>query len=236
MIAETSAHILKDFDKELARLTAEIAAMGEQAARQLEAATDALVTGDDEAAAQVIEHDALLNHQEQRIGEDVLRLLALRQPLARDLREVLAALRISVAIERIGDYAANIARRARTVNRQLPPPSDLTDSLAPMWRMATHMVREVMRAWTTRDALLARAVWESDNELDRLYTILFRELLTHMMADPRNITPCTHLLFIAKHIERVGDHATNIAEDVWFAVRGDRLDPPRGPRDLSDAP
>jgi len=213
----------------MSRLTGEIAAMGELSARQLEAAMDALGKRDSKAAQRVADNDDAIDDQERRISGDVLRLLALRQPMARDLREVLAALRIASDIERIGDYATNVARRSMTLNLSAPVP--LVGSLGPMSRMACRLVRDAMRAYAVQDANLAYAVWERDADLDVLYTTLFRELLTYMMEDPRSITACTHLLFIAKNIERIGDHATNIAENIWFVVRGETLNEPRARHD-----
>ena len=193
---------------------------------------DALARLDSKTAQQVADNDDALDAKERDIDHDVLRLLALRQPIARDLREVLAALRIASDIERIGDYAENIARRSITLNQCPPVPLARGLKLA---GLAGDLVREVLRAYAARDAPGARAAWERDAELDALYTSLFRELLTCMMEDPRSITACTHLLFIAKHFERIGDHATNIAEEIWFALRGEmlketrtRLDPGTG--------
>src|SRR5690348_1607627 len=214
-------HIVKSYDAEIKRLTGEITAMGELAATQLDAAMDALGKRDSRAAQRVAENDDALDAQEREISHDVLRLLALRQPIARDLREILAALRIASDIERIGDYAANVAKRSTVLNLSAPVP--LAGSLPALATLAAELVREVMRAYSERNAQLAHAVWERDAELDALYTGLFRELLTYMMEDARSITACTHLLFIAKNIERIGDHATNIAENVWFAVRGEAL-------------
>ena len=216
-------HLVKSYDEEMSRLTAEIAAMGELSARQLEAAMDALHKRDSAAAQSVADNDDAIDDRERQISSDVLRLLALRQPMARDLRDVLAALRIASDIERIGDYAENVARRSITLSEPVPRASGLT-ALA---ITAAGMLREVLRAYTARDAQAARAAWARDEELDALYTGLFRELLTYMMEDPRNITACTHLLFIAKNLERIGDHATNIAEEVWFAVEGEPLPKPR---------
>ena len=227
-------HLVKSYDEEMSRLTGEIAAMGELAARQLEAAMDALDKRDSKAAQRVADNDDAIDDQERRISGDVLRLLALRQPMARDLREVLAALRIASDIERIGDYATNVARRSMTLNLSAPVP--LVGSLAPMSRMACRLIRDAMRAYAAQDANLAYAVWERDADLDVLYTTLFRELLTYMMEDPRSITACTHLLFIAKNIERIGDHATNIAENLWYQVYGEPLDKQRDKRDLTSNP
>lgn len=227
----THDHIVKSYDEEVSRLTGEIAAMGELAVRQLEASMDALGKRDSRAAQRVADNDDALDAQERRISDDVLHLLALRQPMARDLREILAALRIASDIERIGDYAANVAKRSITLNLSAPVP--LVGSLAPMARMAGRLVRDAMRAYVAHDAGMAHAVWERDADLDALYTTLFRELLTYMMEDQRSITACTHLLFIAKNIERIGDHATNVAENIWFVVYGEQLAEPRAKRDLT---
>ncbi|HEY3520989.1 MAG TPA: phosphate signaling complex protein PhoU [Rhodanobacteraceae bacterium] len=227
-------HIVKSYDAEIKRLTGEITAMGELAATQLDAAMDALGKRDSRAAQRVAENDDALDAQEREISHDVLRLLALRQPIARDLREILAALRIASDIERIGDYAANVAKRSTVLNLSAPVP--LAGSLPALATLAAELVREVMRAYSERNAQLAHAVWERDAELDALYTGLFRELLTYMMEDARSITACTHLLFIAKNIERIGDHATNIAENVWFVVRGEALTEARKKLDLTHEP
>ena len=222
----THDHIVKSYDTEIARLAGEIAAMGELAVAQIEAAMDALARRDSDAAQRVADNDDVLDAREREIDHGVLRLLALRQPIARDLREILAALRIASDIERIGDYAENVARRSMALNQCAPVP--LASGLTALAALAAEMVREVLRAYLARDARAARAVWERDAELDTLYTALFRELLTCMMEDPRSITACTHLLFIAKNLERIGDHATNLAEEVWFVVEGEPLPKPRG--------
>ncbi|HET7662770.1 MAG TPA: phosphate signaling complex protein PhoU [Rhodanobacteraceae bacterium] len=217
----TTDHLIKSYDDELARLTAEIARMGEMAIAQLEAAMDAVEQRDERAGMKVFDNDDALDAMEHAINHDVVRLLALRAPMARDLREVFSALRIASDIERIGDYAANIAKRA--------VPLSVTDPVAParglrhLSDLAVDAVRNVLTAYRDNDAERARQVWIDDDELDQAYTSLFRELLTYMMEDPRSITACTHFLFIAKHIERIGDHATNIAENVWFVVTGEHL-------------
>ncbi|MGN6314162.1 MAG: phosphate signaling complex protein PhoU [Rhodanobacteraceae bacterium] len=221
MNTQTHDHIVKSYDAEIKRLVGEITRMGELAVAQIEAAMDALAKRDSRAAQRVADNDDALDALEREIGHDVLRLLALRQPIARDLREILAALRIASDIERIGDYAANVAKRSMTLN--LSAPVRLASGLTALAALAGDMVREVLGAYNQRDAELAHVVWQRDDELDTLYTGLFRELLTYMMEDARSITACTHLLFIAKNLERIGDHATNIAEDVWFVVRGETL-------------
>lgn len=221
MSTQTHDHIVKSYDAEIKRLVGEITRMGELAVAQIEAAMDALAKRDSRAAQHVADNDDALDALEREIGHDVMRLLALRQPIARDLREILAALRIASDIERIGDYAENVARRSMTLNLSAPVP--LAGSLNALAAAAAEMVRDVLRAYNERDAELAYAIWERDAELDALYTSLFRELLTYMMEDARSITACTHLLFIAKNLERIGDHTTNIAEDIWFVVRGETL-------------
>lgn len=215
---QSSEHIVKGYDEELDRLTGEIQRMGELAMAQLESAIDAIMRRDSEAALEVVGADATIDALEEEVSHDVMRLLALRQPMARDLREVLAALRIAAAVERIGDYAANVAKRSLVLNQSAP--IRLTHALPRLARLAQALVRDVLAAYATRDDARALAAWARDEELDAQYTGLFRELLTYMMEDPRTITPCTHLLFMAKNLERIGDHATNIAENVYFLVNG----------------
>ena len=164
-------------------------------------------------------------------SHDVMKL-ALRGPMARDLREILAAIRIAADIERIGDYAANVAKRSMALNTA--PALPHVAGLQLIGRLAVKQVRDVMAAYRDCDVEAAQRVRASDAEIDAAYTGLFRELLTYMMEDARAITPCTHLLFMAKNIERIGDHATNIAENVWFLVRGDDALPPREKADESN--
>src|SRR5690606_5249953 len=202
--------------------------MGHTAVAQLEAALDVVDRRDDSAAHRVVANDAAIDDAEQRISQDVMHL-ALRGPMARDLREILAGLRIVADIERIGDYAANVAKRSLALNAS--PPMPHIAGLRALGLLAAGQVRHALRAYDTDDGELALAVRDSDAQLDRQYTALFRELLTYMMEDPRNITPCTHLLFMAKNLERIGDHATNIVENVWFLLHGDRPLPPRDKRD-----
>ena len=221
-------HIVKSYDEEQGRLLNEILRMGEMAAAQLEAALDVVERRDDKAAERIIGNDDAIDSLEQEISHDVMRL-ALRGPLARDLREILAALRIAADIERIGDYAANVAKRSMALN--LAPPLPHTRGLDALGRLAVEQVRDVLAAYRDNDPEAAQRVRARDAELDTEYTGLFRELLTYMMEDARSITPCTHLLFMAKNIERIGDHATNIAENVWFRVHGEELLPPRDKRD-----
>ncbi len=222
------SHIVKSYDEEQRRLVGEILHMGEMAVAQLKAALDVVERRDDRAAQRVIANDEAIDKLESNISHDVMQL-ALRGPMARDLREILAALRIPSDIERIGDYAANVAKRSIALN--VSPPMPHTNSLRLLGELASHQVTDVMAAYRDGDAERAVKVRARDAELDAQYTALFRELLTYMMEDPRNITPCTHLLFMAKNIERIGDHATNIAENVWFLAHGDAALPPRENRD-----
>ncbi|MBS0438106.1 MAG: phosphate signaling complex protein PhoU [Proteobacteria bacterium] len=230
----TNEHTIKSYDAELARLTAEIVRMGELAASQLEAAIDVVERRDGRAAQRIVDNDDAIDALEHETSHDVVRLLALRAPMARDLREVFAALRIAADIERIGDYAANVAKRS--IPLSMTAPVAPARGLRRLSELAVVAVRKVLSAYDSRDARKAHEVWEEDVHLDEAYTGLFRELLTYMMEDPRSITACTHLLFMAKNIERIGDHATNIAENVWYAVNGEPLQAPRKKGDVTADP
>ncbi len=234
MSGSSKEHIIKSYDDELTRLTGEIVRMGELSVTQLEAAIDVVERRDGQAAQRVVLNDDAIDQLEQEISHDVVRLLALRAPIASDLRNVFAALRIAADIERIGDYAANVAKRS--IPLSMVAPIAATGGLDHLAELAAHEVREVLLAYRDRDAERAYQVWKNDIELDEAYTGYFRQLLTYMMEDPRNITPCTHLLFMAKNIERIGDHATNIAENVWFQVTGEPLTKQRSKGDLTSAP
>jgi phosphate transport system protein len=161
-------------------------------------------------------------------------LLALRQPVAQDLRAIVGALKISGELERIGDYAANVAKRALVLN-QLPPVR-ATNAVAHLGRLVQEIIKDTLDAYGDRDADKALSVWNRDQEVDDLYTSMFRELVTYMMEDPRNITACTHLMFIGKNIERIGDHATNIAEIIHFEIFGAPIRAPRPKGDVSSLP
>ena len=221
-------HIVRSVDDEQQRLLGELLRMGAIAASQLDASLDVVERRDDKAAERIIGNDEAIDVLEQEISHDVMRL-ALRGPLARDLREILAALRIASDIERIGDYAANVAKRSMALN--LAPPLPQVRGLLALGNAASAQLREVMDAYRDNDAQAAERIRARDAELDLQYTSLFRELLTYMMEDPRSITPCTHLLFMAKNIERVGDHVTNIAENIWFRAHGEDVLPRRERRD-----
>ena len=221
-------HIVKSYDEEQRGLLDELIRMGQMSVSQLEAALDVVERRDDKAAERVIGNDEAIDALEQQVNHDVIRLIR-RGPLAGDLRVILAALRVASDIERIGDLAANIAKRSMALN--LAPPLPHTRGLDALGRMAARQVRDVLDAYVQRDGEAALRVRASDAELDTLYTGLFRELLTYMMEDARAITPCTHLLFMAKNLERIGDHATNIAENIWFLIHGEELMAPRDKRD-----
>ena len=228
MSTQMHDHIVKSYDDEQRRLLDETLRMGEMAASQLEAALDVVQRRDDKAAERIIANDEAIDALEQEISHDVMKL-ALRGPMARDLREILAAIRIASDIERVGDYAANVAKRSTALN--LSPPLPHVAGLHALGTLAVKQLRDVLTAYRDNDIELAQKVRARDAEIDTAYTGLFRELLTYMMEDARSITACTHLLFMAKNIERIGDHATNIAENVWFLVKGEELLPPREKRD-----
>jgi len=211
-------HIVKSFDSELKRLSQVIAEMGGLAEAQLQRAIEALAQRDAEAAAQVVQDDARIDALEHEIDNMTVRMLALRQPMAKDLREVVAALKISSDLERIGDYATNVAKRAIALSRS--PAVKPAHAIPRMGRLVQQLIKDILDAYVEHDADKAVDAWRRDEEVDEMYTSLFRELLTYMMEDPRNIGPSIHLLFIAKNIERIGDHATNIAETVHFLVLG----------------
>jgi phosphate transport system protein len=226
-----SQHIVKSYDEELRRLSNTITEMGGLAESQLAAAIDAVVKRDSELAASVVEGDTKVDQLQRDSDNLAIRLLALRQPMARDLREILAALKIASDLERVCDYAANVAKRAIALNQT--PPVRPVYALPRMAQLAQLLIKDVIDAYVARDADKAYAVWTRDAELDEMYSSLFRVLLTYMMEDPRNISACTHLLFMAKNIERIGDHATNIAEDLYYLVHGTPLTEARPKGDQS---
>jgi phosphate transport system protein len=214
-------HTLKAFDRDLAELRNLIADMGSFAEAAIEEAMRCLVERDQKAAAELVDADVQLDELEADAERRVLELIALRAPMADDLRDAIAALKIAGVVERIGDYAKNIARRVR----RLPKKGDIEPlSLLPeMAKIASSMVHDVLEAFVDRDADKAKAVCMRDDALDDFYESIFRTLLTYMMENPQNIGPSTTLLFVAKNLERIGDHATNIAEMVYFAATGERL-------------
>jgi len=224
----SGGHIVKAYDEELEQLNSSIVKMGGLAEAQIARAIDALMKRYPELAEQVIRDDDKVDELNYEVDLKATRLLALRQPMAMDLRNIVAALKISSDLERIADYAANVARRAITLSESAPLRP--AQAIPRMGRFAQQMLKDALDAYVGRDVEKALAVWHSDASLDDRYTSFFRELLTYMMEDPRNITPCTHLLFCAKNIERIGDHITNISETIYFLVNGTRLraERPRG--------
>jgi phosphate transport system protein len=224
-------HIVKSYDEELERLNKMIVEMGGLAESQLAAAIEAVSKRDSELAARVIEGDDRVDHLERDIDNLAVRLLALRQPMARDLREIVAALKTASDLERICDYAVNVAKRSIALS-QLPPIQPV-HALPRMAHFALLLVKDVIDAYVERDPDKAIMVWTRDEELDEMYSSLFREFLTYMMEDPRNIGVYTHFLFMAKNIERIGDHATNIAENLYYMVHGVALNKVRPKGDKS---
>ncbi len=214
-------HIVKSYAQELDRLRDLLAEMGGIVESQVALATEAIATGDTAKASRAVEQDREVDALERQAEQYVIRMLALRQPMASDLRQIVAALKITAAMERIGDYAKNVAKRSIVLS-QFSTPFSLS-GLAAMSRLVQENLRLVIDAVGENDDKKAVQVWQSDQAIDDLYNSIFRELVTYMMEDARSITPCTHLLFIAKNLERIGDHATNIAETVHYAVTGEAL-------------
>jgi phosphate transport system protein len=230
-MSEFAEHIVKSYEQELRRLAALITEMGGMVESQVSLATEAILNADTELAARVVEGDAKVDAMERSVEEFVIRLLALRQPMAGDLRLIIAALKMTGDLERIGDYAANVAKRSIVLSQYTLPFS--LAGLGHMSRLVQENLKTIVDAVGERNADKALAVWRSDEAIDGFYNAIFRELVTYMMEDPRNITPCTHLLFIAKNLERIGDHATNIAETLHYAITGTPLSEARPKADVS---
>ena len=218
-----SRHIVEVFEAELERLRSSVVKMGELAASQIQAALDSVARGDEDLTARTIERDRELDELERRIGEDALRMLALRQPMAGDLRAIVSAIKIPNDLERIGDLAKGIAKRAPALHRGVPN-SPNVPSLAAMGQRVLVQLKRVLQAYQDQDADTAEEIWRRDEQVDNFFSGLFRELLTYMMEDPRTIGACTQLMFVAKNLERMCDHCTHIAEAIHFQVRGERFD------------
>jgi phosphate transport system protein len=219
-------HIVKSYDDELTQLAAEVARMGGLAEAQVASSVEAVARRDVALSEAVVGRDERLDLLEIDIEKRCIRLIALRQPMANDLRRTLSAIKIAGNLERCGDLAKSIAKRALVLT-ETEPVTPLTRSIERMGKLVANRLREVLDAYTTGDLSRAVAVWQRDQEVDEHYNSLFRELLTYMMGDPRTITPCAHLLFVAKNLERIGDHATNIAEIVHYELTGESLNTPR---------
>jgi len=214
-------HIVKAFSDELDQLHDEISRMGGMAETQVADAVRAVARRDTALAAEVVAREDQVNEMQVEIEKQVIRLFALRQPMAADLRTNIAALKIASDLERIGDLAKNIARRTEVLNAA--EPIQLTRSVERMGQLVSAQLNEVLNAYAARDLEPAKRVWRNDDEVDAHYDSLFRELVTYMMEDPRMIGASAHLLFVAKNLERIGDHATNIAEVIHYLVTGDHL-------------
>jgi len=224
-------HIVRSYEEQLRRLRDMVARMGGLAERQVHDATQALVRRDAELASEVVARDAALDTLEREIEAFCIRVLATRQPMAADLRFIVAAMKVSHDLERIGDYARNAAKRGIVLAQQ--PSIGSLNGFQRMSVLVQENLKLAIDALANSDADAAQRVWASDEPVDTVYNGIFREMLTHMMEDPRNITAAIHLLFIAKNLERIGDHATNIAETVHYAVRGDSLPEDRPKADVS---
>ncbi|MBN9052380.1 phosphate signaling complex protein PhoU [Shinella sp. PSBB067] len=226
----SSTHIVSIYDEELKYLSRRISEMGGTAEQMVADSVRALVTTDAALAQKVISEDIILDNAERQINEKAIVTIAKRQPMAADLREIMGAIRIAAELERVGDLGKNTAKRVIAVQSS-GMPRKLARGLEHLAELALIQLKEVLDVYATRSVDKAKAIRERDDEIDAIYTSLFRELLTYMMEDPRNITPCTHLLFCAKNIERIGDHATNIAETIYYMATGSQ---PEGERPKDD--
>lgn len=223
---EETNHIASAFDRDLEKVQAQIMKMGGLVEEAIRLAAKSLETRDEPLAEQVRAADKQIDILEAQINENAARVIALRAPTAIDLRMILSVMKISGNLERIGDYAKNMAKRTSILS-QMPPVNDSTAAIRRMARLAEEMLKDSLDAYIRRDAELAADVIARDEELDQMYDGLFREFLTFMMEDPRNITACMHMHFIAKNVERMGDHCTSMAEQVIYLVTGATPDDPR---------
>ena len=227
-------YTVRSYGDELSQLTAEVARMGGLAEAQVADAVDSVARRDVPLGHAVIARDERLDQLQREIERRAIRLIALRQPMAVDLRRTVSAIKMAWSLERTGDMAKNIAKRG-LVLAEAEPMTPLTRSVERMGRLVVSRLKDVLDAYTAMELEPATAVWRNDHEVDEHYNSLFRELLTYMMGDPRTIGPCAHLLFIAKNLERIGDHATNLAEIIHFEITGDDLVAPRPKWDAIDA-
>ena len=216
-------HIASAFDRDLEAIQAQIMKMGGLVEQAIMEAATSLETRDEEQAEEVRLRDRVIDEMEEQINQAAALVIALRAPTAIDLRVILSVMKISANLERIGDYAKNMAKRT-TVLTQMPPIDGASSALRRMAREVERMLKDALDAYIQRDATLARSVVDRDHDVDQMYNALFREFLTFMMEDPRNITACMHLHFIAKNTERMGDHVTAIAEQVIYLVTGEMPD------------
>jgi len=226
-------HTAKAFDTDLQEITRKVAEMGGLAERQITDAVQALVDRDTELAERVIATDPAIDTLQHEIEEKAILTIARRQPMAVDLREIVGAMRVCNDLERIGDHAKHIGKRVVALEDDSYP-QKLIRGVAHMGTLVSALLKQVLDAYASRDLAAALAVWNGDEEVDALCTSLYRELLTYMMEDPRYITFCMHLMFCAKDIERIGDHATNIAETVYFMIEGRPITDQRPKGDSTD--
>ena len=215
-------HIVRSYDLDLNFLADKLAEMGGRAERMVDEAVRALIAGDSVAARQVIAADAALDAIQREIDERAILTIGRRQPLAGDLREIIGSIRIASDLERVGDLGKNIAKRIVAIG-DAAQPVQLSRGLLAFSELALVQLKDVLDAYASRSVEGLASLRSRDRDIDAMHTSLFRELLTYMMEDPRNIAPCTHLLFCAKNIERIGDHATNVAETVYYIVTGRQM-------------
>ncbi|RJG43768.1 MULTISPECIES: phosphate signaling complex protein PhoU [unclassified Mesorhizobium] len=215
-------HTVTSFDEDLGHIDRLIRDMGDLAGSMVSASIQALVQSDNALGQRVVSDDAIMDARQRELDERAITLIAKRQPMAQDLRAVVGAIRMAGDLERIGDLAKNIAKRVSAVG-QSATPRDLAHSIEAMSGMVLDQVREVVDHYVSRRPEELQALRAADEKIDVKYTAVFRELLTYMMEDPRNITACTHLLFCAKNLERIGDHVTNIAENAYYVMTGKQL-------------
>ncbi len=228
-------HTAKAFDIDLQDIARMVAEMGGLAEKQVADSVDALAKRDTTLAQRVTAADSAIDALQREIEEKSVLTIARRQPMAVDLRDIVGALRLANDIERIGDLAKNIAKRVIALNAEFPPPK-LIRGVEHMTDLVLEQLKAVLDAYARRDDNKAMAVWRGDEEIDAVCTSVFRELLTYMMEDPRNITCCIHLMFCAKNIERMGDHATNIAETVHYIIDGNPITERRPKGDTTTIP
>lgn len=214
-----SEHTVTAFDEDLQFLIAKISEMGGNAESMVARSVTGLLTADKGLGQSVVADDKLLDALQEEVDNHVVLLIAKRQPMAQDLREAIGALRMATDLERVGDLGKNIARRSFQIEENVPP-KKFQRGLQHLTNVTLEQLKDALDAYAVKDIVQAKAVWDRDDEIDSLYTSLFRELLTYMMEDPRNITYCTHLLFCAKNMERIGDHVTNLAETIHYIVTG----------------
>lgn len=233
MMDSTNQHTVRAYGDELNQITADIARMGGLAEAQIADAIDSVARRDIALAQTVIARDARLDELQREIERKAIRIIALRQPVATDLRRTVAAMKIATDLERTGDLARNIAKRAISLaeGEALSP---LTRSIERMGKLVAKRMKTVLDAYASSELAGALDVWTHDDDVDEHYNSLFRELLTYMMADPRTIASCAHLLFMAKNLERIGDHATNIAEMIHYEVTGGEIETARPKQPESD--